>query len=170
MAHNYYKGVQDLPFHLSVGAVVLNNQGQIAVHHFEHFRDLNDSRVALDDFYILMRGTLEPGETCEDALARELMEEFGAKAEIVTYLGSITAMIGPDRYIQKTTLYFQCKLSEIHDEWRDPHDEERDSVIEWHRAAFLIEKMRDQLHRYGMGDLDESSVIERIPKNEEPTA
>lgn len=158
---NYYRGVEDQPYHLSVGAVLQNNDGLIAVHHFLKTRDVSESRKKISDFYTLMRGTIEPKETPEQTLIRELMEEFGAKAKIITYLGSLAAAIGPNRDIQKTTLYFLCLLEEMHEEWRASGDPEGDSVIEWHEPSFLIKKMQEQASRYEMEDLDESRVIER---------
>ena len=109
-----------------------------------------------------MRETIEPGETIEDTLKRGLMEEFGATAIINTFIGSSTAMLHTKPAIQKTTLYFTCDLDEIRPDWRKPDDEEKDSHIEWHSKDFLIEKMRNQGYITGMGDLDESEVLERL--------
>lgn len=153
---NYYMGVEQAPYHLSVGSVLRNGRGEIACHHF-------DEAAGMSDVYILMRETIEPGETLEETIHRGLMEEFGAKARIVGYLGSIVAQLdnsGPP--IQKTTLYFVCDLNEIHEGWRKPDDEEKGSVIEWHDVDFLIDKMSVQGERYRRQDFDESAVLRRL--------
>lgn len=87
---NYFQGNSKHPQHISVGAVVLNDKNEICCHHF-------DSRInkfigywkdnGLEDFYILMRETIEPNETLEHALHRGLMEEFGVEAELLDYIG-----------------------------------------------------------------------------------
>ena len=79
MSTNYFQSSQEFPFHISVGAVLRNKQGEIACHYFDTFSHLGESA---EDFYILMRETIEPNETIEKALARGLKEEFGAEAQI----------------------------------------------------------------------------------------
>jgi ADP-ribose pyrophosphatase YjhB (NUDIX family) len=152
---NYYIGKVDEPYHISVGAILRNHEGNIACHHF-------DEIAGMKDIYILMRETIEPGESMEDALHRGLMEEFGAKATIETYMGSIVATLDTSSQIQKTTLYFLCTLDEINEQWRKSDDEERDSHIEWHSPEFLIKKMQRQMQTYRQEDLDESAVLERL--------
>jgi ADP-ribose pyrophosphatase YjhB (NUDIX family) len=154
---NYFRGAEQRPYHLSIGAVLQNNEGLIACHHF-------DELVGMKNVYILMRETIEPHERIEEALHRGLKEEFGAVANLNTYIGSFTALVRGDRDIQKTTLYFLCNLKEIRDEWRKADDEERDSHIEWHTKEFLIEKMKNQGAVTNMADLDESEVLERLIK------
>ena len=77
--HNYFKASKENPYHLSIGAVVLNGEGKILCHHFE---SLTLKGETFKDFYILMRETIEPSETIEACLERGLREEFGCKAEI----------------------------------------------------------------------------------------
>jgi ADP-ribose pyrophosphatase YjhB (NUDIX family) len=154
---NYFRGAEQQPYHLSIGAVLQNSEGLIACHHF-------DEAVGMNNVYILMRETIEPNERIEDALHRGLKEEFGAVAYINTYIGSFTAMLKGDRGIKKTTLYFLCDLKEIHDTWRKVDDEEKDSHIEWQTKEFLIKKMKEQKAITDMADFDESEVLERLLK------
>ena len=42
-----------------------------------------------DDFYAIPRGTIMIGETYENALKREFIEEIGAKITIKNYLGTV---------------------------------------------------------------------------------
>ena len=58
-----------------------------------------------------MRETMHPHETIETAIKRGLMEEFGAKGEIKSYIGSIKSTFplhGGETMVEKTTLYFSC--------------------------------------------------------------
>ncbi|HRV76395.1 MAG TPA: NUDIX hydrolase, partial [Candidatus Saccharimonadales bacterium] len=79
---NYFQGRSDHPYHLSVGAVLLNDKNEVACHYFV------DAPVIGGEVCILMRESVEDGEVLEEALARGLMEEFGAMGNISTYIGS----------------------------------------------------------------------------------
>ena len=85
---NYFKGSKENPYHLSVGAVVFNEENKICCHYFKR-ATLRKVFENFTDFYILMRETMEMGESIEQALHRGLMEEFGIIGDIITYLGSI---------------------------------------------------------------------------------
>lgn len=159
MKPNHFKATPQNPFHLSVGAVVLNDEGKVACHHFSEF-ELDGER--LTDFYILMRETMEPDESIEQALDRGLMEEFGIKAELVRYLGSIISSFGAASAVQKTTIYFEMKFLEQRDEWRRHDDPEKDAEKVWKDPSFLIEHMQDQGSRLHRTDLDESEVLKRL--------
>jgi hypothetical protein len=152
---NYFKGVGSKPYHLSVGAVLMNNEHEIACHHFIEVRGRND-------IYTLMRETMEPNGTIDEALDRGLMEEFGAKARLVTYIGSsISSFKRGEKDIQKTTLYFLFELDEMKVEWRKPDDEEKDSKVAWRSAGFLTKQMAAQGAKYNMPDIDESEIVKR---------
>lgn len=174
---NYFQGNNDHPRHVSVGAVLVNDgstgspqeKGKICAH---HFNSKSGSEFAgywkdqgLDDFYILMRETVEMGETLEEATHRGLLEEFGAEAEIIDYLGSIQICFkhrGSEVEIEKTTLYFLCKLKNQDLSKRSRGDVEYESVLEWHSPEFLIEKMKSQGAKFNRQDLDESSILEKL--------
>ncbi len=156
---NYYAGTVQSPYHLSVGCVLRNKDGQIAHHYFDRFEQYSDLNL-------LMRETMEPGETIEDTLHRGLLEEFGAKGTITHFLGGIISQY-PDKdgnIIHKTTLYFACDLQEIHDDWRSHEDAEGFSAIQWHDPEFLVEKMQSQYQRYERlrNDSDETEIIRRL--------
>ncbi|MEK7117959.1 MAG: NUDIX hydrolase [Patescibacteria group bacterium] len=166
---NYFQGNSEHPQHISVGAVVLNDKGEICCHHFDskkfdfkgYWKDQN-----LEDFYILMRETIEPNENLESALHRGLMEEFGVEAELVDYTGSIQSHFKSGKVeIEKTTLYFLCKLKNQDLEKRSRGDVEYESQVEWHTVDFLIPKMKEQVVRFGRTDVDESSILEKIKKS-----
>jgi hypothetical protein len=159
MKQNHFSASSGNPFHLSVGAVVLNDEGKVACHHFKEF-ELDGQR--LTDFYILMRETMEPDESIEGALERGLLEEFGMKAKLVRYLGSIVSSFGPENPVQKTTLYFEMKFTEQSNAWRREDDPEKDADKVWKDPSFLIERMKDQRSRLNRTDLDESEVLERL--------
>ena len=159
MIKNYYQGNENELYHLSVGAVLINALGQIACHHIK-------KRNNLQDVYLLMRETVEPHEALEDALKRGLMEEFGAKGKLISYIGSLESSYQKgSKIIPKTTLYFIFKLIEIKPTWRKADDWESDSEIEWRDAKFLIPKMQKQAKKYNMTDIDESEILSRINKN-----
>jgi hypothetical protein len=161
MNNNLYKGTVEHPFHLSVGAVLCNDKNEICCHYFKKFKSKTDL-IKLDDFYILMRETLESNETLEQAVLRGIGEEFGATGKISDYIGSIKSQFNRlDTPVEKTTVYFLIRLDKFDIAQRMKDDEEKLSHIQWHSINFLISKMKDQAIRYKRTDLDESSILER---------
>ncbi len=166
LAKNYFQGNKDHPQHISVGAIVVNDKKEICCHHL-FAKDLKGywTNEGLDDFYLLMRETLEPGETLEVALHRGLREEFGVTAEIVDYVGAIQSSfrdnVDATVRIEKTTPYFLCKfLSQ--DISKREGDLESKTALEWRTAEFLIPRMKAQSEKFGRTDVDESSILERV--------
>ncbi|MBI2043033.1 NUDIX domain-containing protein [Candidatus Pacearchaeota archaeon] len=161
MSKNYFIGNNEHPQHLSVGAVVLNNKNEICIHHFLNY-PLQDKVV---DFYLLMRETVNPDETLEEALHRGLEEEFGIKAILIDYLGSIKSKFPSNgTMIEKTTIYFLCRYQSQDLNLRDINDVEGKTKIEWQSADFLIPKMKEQGKKSGRSDIDESDVLKRLKK------
>lgn len=157
---NYYRGQESLPYHLSVGAVILNDQKEVLCHYFPKNEFWSQN---YRDFYILMRETVEPGESLEQAVTRGCHEEFGAKVEIKDFLGSIVSSFPSDRStVQKTTLYFLCQLIELDSNQRKADDPEKNSRVVWQPIEELIPKMKQQGRQLKRSDLDESEVLERI--------
>jgi len=165
---NYFQGNKDHPQHISVGAVLRNGEGLIRVHHFpEEVASGFWKSINVTDFYILMRETIEPDETLEHALHRGLQEEFNAVATLDDYLGSIVSTAYDDSTgehvpFQKTTLYFLCTYVQDAAAERDTSDGEGQSILEWKSAAELIPIMKAQGEKFGRGDVDESSILERL--------
>lgn len=161
---NYYQGNSEHPRHLSVGAVVLNDQGEVCVHHI--YKDKLEgywSEQEVDDAFILMRETIVPGEDLERAVHRGVVEEFGIKGEIVDYIGSIQSHFKHKGVeIEKTTLYFLFKMESQDLSLRDTSDVEGTTDIEWHKPESLIPKMREQANKYGRTDIDESKILENL--------
>jgi hypothetical protein len=155
---NYFQGNKDHQQHVSVGAIMKNNDGFIRVHHFP--KEISSGfwkSIGVTDFYILMRETVNPSESLESAVVRGLAEEFNAEATIDDYLGSIVSSAP----FQKTTLYFLCTYIGEVASTRDKNDTEGQSILEWKTAEELIPIMRAQKERFGRDDIDESSILER---------
>ncbi len=158
---NYFQATKEYPHHLSIGAVLCNEKGEVAVHYFKNFN--HPSIGEFDDFYILMRETPELGETIEETLKRGLKEEFGAIGNVVEYLGPIVAKFSMgDVVIEKTTLYFLCDLISIDESTRTKDDPESSSEIRFLLPEELIVAMREQRQRIQREDADESAILERL--------
>ena len=165
MNRNYFQGTAQYPHHISIGAVVRNNEGKICCHYFDTFT--HKSFGTFTDFYLLMRETIEPNETIESCLARGLMEEFGIKAELNRYIGSIVSKFeieDTNIFVEKTTLYFICDFISIDELLRKKDDPEASSKIEWQEPAYLISKMKDQGERLKREDIDESAILKKLAK------
>lgn len=165
---NYYRGTKEKPYHISVGAVVMNEDGKVCCHFFEKLT-FRKAFEGLTNFYILMRESMERGEKIEDTLHRGLMEEFGITGEIITYLGSlrhdyIVKSAEPNYAIEKTTLYFLVRMKTFKPELRSQEDAEKESEIQWLPIDFLISKMKEQGVRLNESTLDESLILARAKK------
>lgn len=161
---NYFRGTAESPYHISIGGVLVNDKKQIASHHFEH---ISSAEWNFKDIYLLMRETIEPNESIEIALSRGLMEEMGAKATLERYLGAqidhYTRQFNNTK-IQKTTLYFLCRLCSFDINKRREGDPEGHSEVVWLEPEELILKMKDQFRRYHQEDVNEAGIIERAQK------
>ncbi len=145
------------PYHLSVGALVVNDESKICVHHYSRIQELTD-------IYLLMRETISTEETLEKAIERGLLEEFGMTAQITDYLGCWTCSLfvqDEQRQVEKTTIYFLCQYHSHNLSKRSTEDDEMGSQIEWHTPEHLIEIMSEQGKRTGRADADESEIIKR---------
>lgn len=164
LMQNYFQASKEHKYHISVGAVVLNEKDEVCVHHFDA-KKLKGywTDQGLDDFYILMRETMHPNETLEQTLGRGLMEEFGIKAQIVDFIGSKKDnFFHNDIEMEKTTLYFLTELLSQDVSRRDKSDIEGETDIEWHDIDFLIEKMKKQEKVFKRGDVNEASILEEV--------
>lgn len=164
MTTTYFQGHALHPQHISVGGILVNKKGEVCCHHF-HTKGLRGywADEKLDDFYLLMRETIEPNETLEHALQRGLQEEFGAVGEFVDYVGSIKSSFKHKGVeIEKTTLYFLCTLVSQDLSKRAVGDDETQSVVEWQTPDYLIPRMKAQAIKFGRTDVDESGILERL--------
>lgn len=139
---------------------MVNSEGKILSHKItkENIPEEHKEKMEnISEVYILMRESLENGETLEQGIERGLQEEFGMKGDIQKYLGSIQIDI-PQEGFEKTTLYFQVTLT--HEGQRPADDAESYTTLEWMDPGILIKKMKEQGEKSTRGDLDESKIIE----------
>lgn len=152
----FFQASKKQPYHLSIGAVLFDQDGRIACHHFTEI-------LGHKDIYILMRESMENNETPLMTLDRGLKEEFGATAQPVAFLGCLSGYLSDSRLsFEKTTLYIACQLVNWNPENRDLEDPEASSIIEWLEPDVLILLMEKQGIRFQHRvDADESEMIKR---------
>lgn len=160
----FYQHTFPQPFHLSVGAVLFNEKKEVCVHHF-HTEKIPETLQflagGLDEFYLLMRESVEGDESLQQAVHRGLLEEFGAVGSIDRYLGALTCDVrSNERIFEKTTLYHAVELQELRE--RALVDEESETDMEWHSPRDVLSLFRSQGSRTERKELDESLIIERF--------
>jgi 8-oxo-dGTP pyrophosphatase MutT (NUDIX family) len=69
--------VTDLPIRDTARAIVLDPAGRVLLIQYEAAVEIDPARPGLRAFWFTPGGGLEPGETHEEALSRELAEEIG---------------------------------------------------------------------------------------------
>lgn len=152
----FFQASKKQPYHLSIGAVLFDQNGRIACHHFKEI-------LGHKDIYILMRESIEDNESPLTTLHRGLKEEFGATAQPIAFLGSLSGYLPDPRLsFDKTTLYIVCQLTQWNPKDRDLNDPEASSNIEWLEPNTLISLMEQQGVRFQhRADADESEMIKR---------
>jgi len=160
---NYFQATKDNPYHLSIGAVLLNGSNEVACHYFDKAPEGAPGEYKdLKDVYLLMRETMEIGETIEQTLHRGLLEEFGATGEIMSFLGSQeTAFKGNEVDMKKTTLYFLVRMKSFDITKRSHEDLEGDSQIVFLTLDDCIMKMEELWKRLKQETLNESMFAKR---------
>lgn len=97
-----FKATKDNPYHLSVGAILTDDQGRFIV------IKLADGRRSM------MTETVEDGESLEAALHRGLSEEMQAQGIIKSFAGATQCAVHDERGIwQKTTVWFKASALNV---------------------------------------------------------
>ncbi len=152
---NLAKHSKEQPFHISIGALITNDVGEICTHYIK-----GPWGDGIEDTYILMRETPEPGESLEETIRRGIMEEFGVEGKIIRYLGSVQAYFPRwETQIEKTTLYFHVVCENIDPKKRSGEDVEYNAETRWVKPEQLIQLMDAQQARYERTDLCESKIV-----------
>lgn len=73
----------DLPVRSIARALVFDPRGRLLLIAYEGQRDVDPARPGLRRFWFMPGGGIEPGETPEEALKRELSEEIGVKDAVL---------------------------------------------------------------------------------------
>lgn len=159
---NFLNQSVESPTHISVAAVLRNNDGNVLCHFFKK-EDLPDESEGKSDLYLLMRESLHLGESLESAVARGLMEEYGAEGNIIDFLGTIVSHFpssdNPAVTIEKTVLYFLVDFASIDKSKREAGAVESRSQLHWLKPEDLLEKNLTQAALYSRTDIDDSKII-----------
>ncbi|OGG88770.1 hypothetical protein A2592_03100 [Candidatus Kaiserbacteria bacterium RIFOXYD1_FULL_42_15] len=159
---NFLNQSVESPTHISVAAFLRNETGQILTHWFKK-EDLPNESELKGDLYIVMRESLHLNEPLEEAVARGLMEEYGAQGKVVDFLGTIVSHFPSSDdstvIIEKTVLYFLVDFISIDESKREAGAVESRSKLLWLTPADLLEKNLTQASRYSRTDIDDSAII-----------
>ncbi|WKZ30671.1 MAG: NUDIX domain-containing protein [Candidatus Dojkabacteria bacterium] len=154
---NIYKASPKHPSHLSIGAIVINQQNQVLCNHYSKFGHL-------EDIYTLMTQTHQPGLTIEQSVAAGLKEEFGIEPDLsaMSYLGTKTYkdkwFAESPTMVEKTVVYL---LVRVGDDVQPVvgADNTEEVTAKWIEINELVKKMQEQGIEHGVSYLDESAML-----------
>ena len=159
---NFLNQSPESPTHISVAAVLRNHEGKLLCHFFKK-EDLPHESEGKSDLYLLMRESVHLGESFEAAVARGLMEEYGAKGTVIDFLGTIMSHFpcsdDPLITVEKTVLYFLVDFISIDESKREAGAVESRSMLLWLTPQELLEKNVTQAVYYTRTDIDDSKII-----------
>ncbi|MDR2465535.1 MAG: NUDIX domain-containing protein [Streptococcaceae bacterium] len=98
--------------------------------------------------YFLPGGEIEAGETHSEAIARELIEETGFKAEIGAFYGQADEYYysrNRDTYYYNPAFIYECLSFE-----KIGERTEKKSVPEWFEVEKALEKLKRGSHKWGL--------------------
>jgi hypothetical protein len=146
---NMFQWTKENPIHLSVGAVIVNDEGKILAHKLER----------IGNKYFLPKKSHRSNMSLEQTLYL-VEKETGWRTETIKFLGSIKSTFDTEDglTIDKTTLYFLCRPTQHGD--RDLDDRDADSEIVWMNKDELIKIMKEQGKEHN--DLDQSSILQLL--------
>jgi sorbitol-specific phosphotransferase system component IIA len=157
---NYYGATPDRPYHLSVGAVVLDENNNVVCLHYPNIDEITD-------VYALLNKTVKPGETLEATLNRGAQLELGHEIEIITFLGTQETSdiwweeLGNPTKMEKSVMFFLAKTTNATPETAKEENEEEKREVISKSFDFLIEKMKTQPLKDGMRDFNQSEILRR---------
>jgi hypothetical protein len=162
---NLYSYEVDTPYHASVGAVLYNDRGEICLHKYLYENIPNETKYltgGLSEMFTLMRETVRDEESLVAAVARGILEEFGAVGSVEKYLGAIIAHVATDTDLifEKVTLYHSVKLESFVD--RGKESVENKSGMVWVAPAEALAIMEKQVAGTTREELNEVKIIERF--------
>lgn len=89
--------------------------------------------------WVLPKGSMEEGETYEDTAIREVMEESGAKATIVSYIDETQFQFNsPEGKIHKHVKWFLMKSDSYYSKPQREEDFQDSGYYKYHEAIHLL--------------------------------
>jgi len=117
-------------------AIVLDDRGKVAL--------INET---LAGFHLLPGGGIDAGETIIGALHREVLEEVGAKIEVIGEVGMTIEQRNFEQYILISYCYLTRVLGELHDVCFTDSEKSVNAMVEWHNLEEAIRIFESQMKR-----------------------
>lgn len=167
--HTVFAGTPERPFHLSIGAVLVED-GKFLAHKFDLTRiDLQEAKgrtgIEIDTFYTIMTETPEENEGFLDALKRGCLEEFGANIELLGFIGTHIGHFQKPKHlevtIEKNIPFFLCNVTDRDDARRPEGEIESMSEIISLNGEELASLLDEQYKKIGRSDFDLGGIVRR---------
>ncbi|MCL2372622.1 MAG: NUDIX hydrolase [Defluviitaleaceae bacterium] len=117
----------------TVRVVLLDDSNRVAVLY-----------IGAEDFYMLPGGGIDAGESPEQALAREVLEETGCRCKVTQELGVVEENSAAHEYREISYCYLAKVVGKNGEPSLTPEEQEEDTRLEWHPLPRAMELIKNQ--------------------------
>ena len=146
-----FTGVNNPKTRTAVRTILKDGEGNIAI--------LNKQ---LKNEFKLVGGGVDKGESLDEALKREILEEAGCEVEITSYLGFLEEFRSKENFYQKSYVYLTKVVKNTKELHLTKKEEEEGAKICWfkpEKALQIMEKSYDKLLPSKYSDLYATNFI-----------
>lgn len=157
---NLFGATTDRPYHLSVGSIILNDEGLVYALHYKKIDHLTD----ID---LLPNKTVRPNETLEQTNSRGALQALGCEVEVIAFLGTLVVQdrwwgeLGTPTDMEKSVLYFLSRATKYSPELAKEECAKENCTVEIKSLDFLIDSMAKWQVKDGMRDFDQREMLRR---------
>jgi|GEM_PF-149392 ubiquinone/menaquinone biosynthesis C-methylase UbiE/ADP-ribose pyrophosphatase YjhB (NUDIX family) len=120
---------------LTVRTILINDEDKIALMYMSKHK-----------LYLFPGGGVEEGESLEEALKREVLEETGCSCNIIKELGYIYENRGLQDFTQQSYYYISKKCGEIRNATLTQEEEEEGTSCDWYDSDEIYELLKVSAH------------------------
>jgi len=160
---NLFGATVDRPYHLSVGSIVLNEEGLVYSLHYPRIEHLTD-------VYIMPNKTVQPNEALEQTNKRGALVALGCEITSAVFLGTLVVQdnwwgqLGTPTDMEKSVIFFLSRAISYKPKLAAEECAKEHCSIELKTFDFLIDSMEKLELKDGMRDFGQAEMLKRARK------